>query len=108
MYLKPPELIYFDGPGRGNLTRMVFAAGDIKFTDTRIKQPEWPALKADPNSIPAQCFGSMPCIKHGDTILAQSEALVTYAAKLGIWKDGRLGSTPPEQAFNRATEKMVL
>lgn len=101
-----PELIYFDGPGRGQLTRLAFAAGDIDFVDTRVSMSDWPAVKADPKSVPAQCFGSMPCIKHGDVLLSQSEATATYAAKQGIWKD-RLGQGD-EQAPNRAMEMMVL
>merc|ERR1719359_1721711 len=99
-----PELIYFNGPGRGQLTRLAFAAANVEFTDTRIQQKDWPNIKADPNSVPAQCFGSIPCIKHGDLLLAQSEATATYAAKLGLWPQGRLGSTEEEQAINRATE----
>jgi glutathione S-transferase len=101
-----PEFIYFDAPGRGQLTRLAFAAGDVDFVDTRFSMSDWPAIKADPKSVPAQCFGSVPCIKHGDVLLAQSEATATYAAKQGIWKD-RLGQAG-EQATNRATEMMVL
>jgi glutathione S-transferase len=99
-----PELFYFNGPGRGQLTRLAFAAAGVAFTDTRIEQKDWPSVKADPESTPGRCFGSMPCIKHGDMLLAQSEATATYAAQLGIWKT-RLGA---DQGTNRATEIMVL
>merc|ERR1712160_53018 len=71
-----PELIYFGGPGR-----------------------------AEPTSIPAQCFGSMPCIHHDDLILAQSQACAVYAAELGIYQQGVLGDAP---SVNRATDLMVL
>lgn len=103
-----PELIYFDGPGRARLTRLAFKVGGIDFTDTRIAQPDWPALKQDRKSVPAQCFGSMPCIKHGGMLLAQSEATAMYAAQIGIWSTGCLGSTASDQARNRATEVMIL
>merc|ERR1712195_462504 len=63
-----PELIYFGGPGKADLT-----------------------------SIPAQCFGSMPCIHHDDLILAQSQACAVYAAELG-----------DAPSVNRATDLMVL
>merc|ERR1712118_332408 len=58
MSMGKPELVYFDGPGRGQLPRLAFAAASVEFTDTRIKQDEWPAVKADPESIPGKCFGS--------------------------------------------------
>merc|ERR1712083_57788 len=69
-----------------------------------IEQDAWKAVKSDPESTPAKCFGSMPCIKHGNMLLAQSEATATYAAHLGIWKT-RLGADP---AKNRALEMTVL
>jgi len=99
-----PELIYFNGPGRAQLTRLAFAAGSVDFTDTRIEMADWPKVKSDPESIPAKCFGSMPCIKHGDMLLAQSEATATYAAQLGIWKT-RLGA---DEGKNRAMEILVM
>jgi len=103
-----PELIYFDGPGRAQLTRLAFAVGGIDFVDTRIPQADWPALKSNLDSVPAKCFGSMPCIKHGDVLLAQSQATASYAAGLGIWKQGRLGADCGTAAVNRSTEMMVL
>lgn len=104
-----PELIYFDGPGRGNLTRLVFEAGGVKFKDTRVEfNTAWPEMKADSSSIPAQCFGSMPVIKHGDKIIGQSLAIAVYAAELGIYQQGRLGDTPAEVALNRATDIMMI
>jgi glutathione S-transferase len=103
-----PELIYFAGPGRAELTRLAFTAGNVAFTDTRHEMSAWPAIKSDPESIPAKMFGSMPCIKHGDVMLAQSQATAVYAANLGIWKEGRLGDTMEESSANKATELMVL
>merc|ERR1712195_119689 len=82
-----PELIYFGGPGRAELTRRAFKVGEVAFTDTRHEMADWPAIKADPTSIPAQCFGSMPCIHHDDLILAQSQACAVYAAELGAYAD---------------------
>lgn len=104
-----PELVYFDSPGRGQLTRLAFAAGDVGFTDTRVDADDWPAMKNDLESITGKCFGYMPVIRHGDLLVAQSEATAIYAAQLGIWKDGgRLGADVSEQTINRATEMMVL
>ena len=53
-------------------------------------------------------FGSMPCIKHGDVMLAKSKSTAVYAASLGIWKEGRLGETMEESSAHKATELMVL
>lgn len=39
------KLTYFNGKGRAELSRMVFAAAEKKFEDKRIGQADWPALK---------------------------------------------------------------
>jgi glutathione S-transferase len=85
--------MYFDGPGRANLTRLAFVAGGIKFTDTRVAN--WPEVKADPASVPAQLFGSMPAMKHGDILLAASAATAMYAADLG----GLIGASAADRAL---------
>ena len=97
-----PELTYFDGPGRGELSRLCFAAGGVEFTDTRVKQPDWPAIKGDAESVPAKMFGSMPCIKHGDLLIAQSTACSQYAADCGI----NTKNTP--SAGERALDTMMM
>jgi len=78
------ELVYFAGPGRAELTRLALHAGGVAFTDTKIQMGDWPALKGDASSLPAQLFGSMPVLKHGDFKLAQSAAVAQYAAELGL------------------------
>merc|ERR1712157_403004 len=94
---------YFDGEGRGELTRLALHAGGVLFTDTRIAMgPDWQAVKNDPNSAPAKCFGSMPVIVHGEHRVAQSIATAQYAADLGINK------AKPPNAYQRALDAMVL
>merc|ERR1719491_2427297 len=97
-----PELIYFAAPGRGELSRLAFIAGNVDFTDTRHEMSAWPAIKGDPESVPAKMLGSMPCIKHGDVMLAQSQATAVYAASLGIWKEGGLGDAMELCSANKA------
>merc|ERR1711957_1009702 len=79
-----PELVYFAGPGRAELARLAFAAGGVEITDTKYTFEDWPAVKGDPESAPAKMFGSMPVIKHGDFLVAQSMSVAQYAADLGI------------------------
>lgn len=101
-----PELMYFDGPGRANLARLALVAGGVEFVDTRIPFPDFADLKADTESVPAQLFGSLPCLKHGDYLVGQSVAIACYAAELGLWSDGRLGSSATA-VCNKSTEVMV-
>jgi len=75
---------YFDGPGRAELTRLCLSAGGIEFTDNRLTFEEFGAMKADPDSLPMQRFGSMPLLQHGDDLFAQSQACSFYAASLGV------------------------
>jgi prostaglandin-H2 D-isomerase / glutathione transferase len=82
-FTSPPELTYFDGPGRANLTRLAFKVGNIVFQDNRLSFEQWPQVKADSDSVPSKLFGSMPVIKHDDLLLAQSIATALYAAELG-------------------------
>jgi len=79
-----PELFYFDGPGRANLTRLAFVAAGVDFTDTRVD--DWPSMKSDPESVPSKLFGQMPAIKQGDQLIAQSIATACHAAEQGLWK----------------------
>jgi len=101
------KLSYFDGPGRANLSRLTFTAGGVAFEDDRTW--DFQALqnaKTDFSTVPGELFGVLPVIKHGDFILGQSIAIACYAAELGVWRGGRLGTDPVEIARNRATEIM--
>lgn len=40
------KVTYFNGRGRAELTRLILAAGGIKFTDDRFEFTEWPNRKA--------------------------------------------------------------
>jgi len=101
----PPELIYFDGPGRANLTRLTFVLGGVEFTDTRVT--DWQSVKGNPGAVPNQLFGSMPCIRHGDFLLAQSIATALYAAELGLYQP-ILQMNAADAATIRATDAMVV
>jgi len=70
-------LHYFDGRGRGELLRLIFHAGNVKFEDRRYKLEEWAALK---DKI---IFGQLPVLEiEGHQVpLNQSIAIGDYLAK---------------------------
>jgi glutathione S-transferase len=39
------KFIYFNGKGRGELSRLIFAAAGKKFEDKRIEFSDWPNVK---------------------------------------------------------------
>jgi len=97
-----PELVYFSAPGRAELSRLAFAAGSVEYDCTRYSPEEWPAVKGDPNSLPATLFGQMPVLKHGDFTLAQSMAIAQYAADIGM------NATKPPTVGQRGLDSMML
>lgn len=94
-----PELIYFSIAGRGELARLICAAGgvDLKMTDA-------------PSDYAATVgmFGSLPVLKHGTMTIAQSGAIESYLASLApkFWD-----LTPQQHAYNdffAATKEDIL
>jgi glutathione S-transferase len=78
--------MYFDGAGRAELARLALNAGGLSFTDKRVAFAEWPAIKADPESLPSQFFGSMPLLTVNGESVAQSTAIAMLAADLSLHK----------------------
>jgi len=70
------KLIYFNGRGRAEPSRLIFAYAGASYTDQRLERAEWPALK------PKLAFGQLPVldIDNGKVILAQSKAIARYVA----------------------------
>lgn len=83
-YEGKPRLIYFDAPGRAELTRLCFHAGGIEFKDERLSNEQFQAAKKDLSHPVAQRFGSVPILVHDSLHIAQSMACCQYAADLGI------------------------
>merc|ERR1712168_1590963 len=69
------KLIYFESKGRAELTRCMFAYGDIQYTDERFPRAEWPEKK---KSLP---FSQLPILMVDDKPLPQSKAIARYVAK---------------------------
>jgi glutathione S-transferase len=68
------KLTYFNVCGKGELTRMIFAAGDIKFTDTRIEMGDWAAVK------PTTPFGFLPTLEVDGQVYSQGLSIARFAA----------------------------
>jgi len=75
------KLSYFDGRGRAECTRLIFAEGGIPYDDHRVK--DWPKDKAK------SPFGQLPMMEVDDVVLCESHAIERYAAKLtGLYGNG--------------------
>jgi glutathione S-transferase len=73
------KLNYFNGRGRGEPARLLFAYADVKYEDHRVEDegPAWDALK------PKMPFKQLPALEidGGKVIIAQSKAIYRYLAK---------------------------
>ncbi|KAK7076170.1 hypothetical protein SK128_007050 [Halocaridina rubra] len=69
------KLIYFDGRGRAELARWLFAYGGIPFVDERIDFNDWPKHKAN---YPT---GQLPVLMIDDQLLTEPIAIARYIAK---------------------------
>jgi glutathione S-transferase len=68
------KLIYFNGRGRAEPSRLILAFAGANYDDNRIERADWPALK------PKYAFGQVPVLEidNGKVILSQSKAIARY------------------------------
>jgi len=69
------KLIYFDGRGRGEIVRLVFAAAGVDYKDERVDFAGWPAIK------PSTPFGQLPVLEFDGKKLCQSNTCARYLAR---------------------------
>ncbi|MEQ9620459.1 glutathione S-transferase family protein [Coleofasciculus chthonoplastes] len=72
-----PVLVYFQGKGRAELSRLIFTCGEVPFDDQRLSFEEYGQMRSS-GELP---FGQLPILKLGDTVISQSCAIARYAAK---------------------------
>ncbi|CAF1149788.1 unnamed protein product [Adineta steineri] len=69
------KLYYFNGRGRAEVARLIFAAAGEKYEDVRYERDQWPAHKAE---MP---LGQMPVLEVDGVKLPQSLAIARFLAK---------------------------
>lgn len=69
------KLYYFNGRGRAEVSRLIFAVADQKYEDIRYEHDQWPSHKAE---MP---LGQMPVLEVDGTKLPQSPAIARFLAK---------------------------
>jgi len=69
------KLTYFNGRGRAEIVRLVFAAAGEKYDDVRIEKAQWPALKSDTP------FGQVPMLEVDGVKLCQSNSMARFLAR---------------------------
>jgi glutathione S-transferase len=70
------KLTYFDFYGRAEITRLVFAAGNIEYEDHRVQFEDWAEFK---KTMPTE---KVPVLEiDGKHALVQSIAIARFAAK---------------------------
>jgi len=69
------KLYYFDGRGRAEILRLLFAYQGVEYTDERIPRDKWPSFKA---SMP---FGQLPVLEIDGAKFCQSNSCARYLAR---------------------------
>ena len=82
-------LIYFNGKGRAESVRLLFAAAGVEYEDRRIQREEWQALKPE---VP---FGQLPCLEVDGQRIGQSSAMLRFLGR----ETGMAGKTSMDQAL---------
>lgn len=69
------KLYYFNGRGRAEFARLIFAAAGEKFEDIRFEREQWPSHKSE---MP---LGQVPVLEYKGEKLPQSVAIARFLAK---------------------------
>jgi glutathione S-transferase len=69
------KLTYFNGRGRAEVSRLIFAAAGQKYEDARFEREQWPNLK------PQTPLGQVPVLEVNGVKLPQSISIARFLAK---------------------------
>jgi glutathione S-transferase len=69
------KLVYFNGRGRGEVVRLIFAEAGVEYTDERVDFGGWAAIK------PSTPFGQLPVLEFDGKKLCQSNTCARYLAR---------------------------
>ncbi|XP_072162911.1 S-crystallin SL11-like [Diadema setosum] len=86
------KLVYFNGRGRAEVSRLLFAQAGVEYEDSRVTQEEFAAMKEDKSKLP---FGQLPVlIVDSHPPLPQSHAIERYLAReFGMYGKSNYEST---------------
>jgi len=70
------KLTYFNGRGRGEIIRLVFAVAGVEYQDIRVERADWPGTHKA-----GAPFGQMPILEVDGVKLCQSNACARYLAR---------------------------
>jgi glutathione S-transferase len=82
------KLTYFNGRGRAEIVRLVFAAAGVEYEDIRLERADWPTIK------PTTPFGQVPMLEVDGVKFCQSNSIARYLAR----KFHLAGKTDEDQA----------
>merc|ERR1711923_532793 len=93
---------YFDIRGRGEVTRLLFAAAQQNITERRVTFEEWPELK------PKMPFGQVPVLNVSGKAFAQSMAIQKFVAQeLGMYPRHHLAQLMTDQIANAKEDLFI-
>lgn len=102
---------YGDGPGRGEVTRMMLAYGNVPYEDIRYDGKDFASLTAttpeggDPTNGSRFPFNQLPAMEIDGTIIAQTSTLARYAARLvGLYPSGLEEAAKSDEIFEHSAD----
>jgi glutathione S-transferase len=96
-----PVLTYFPLPGRAEITRLLFAYGQVDFQDIRVSPDEYGATKSSLN-LP---FGQLPKLEVEGKTYGQSLSIARFAAKrVGLYPQDDLEALEADSIVDTISE----
>merc|ERR1712142_438506 len=90
-----PVFTYFDIRGRGEVTRLLIAAGKLNIKERRVNGTEWATLK------PTMPYGQLPVLNMSGHVFTQSIAIQNFVAKkAGLYPRHKLSQLMTDQIAN--------